>query len=106
MTKPKVSDGSASRAIPEHTRTDLKKGAVTVRPTQAQLKYLSLGKTEPGGKLPLFDKNGQQIKAATIRSCIENGWAEHWFSNPIKPDWLVCRLTGDGLNIVKRHSSK
>jgi hypothetical protein len=24
------------------------------------------------------------------------GWAEPWFSNPIKPDWLVCRLTEAG----------
>jgi hypothetical protein len=24
------------------------------------------------------------------------GWAEPWFSNPLKPDWLVCKLTDTG----------
>lgn len=71
------------------------------RPTAAQLKYLSLGRTQPGGKLPLFDMNGQQISAATIRSCIRSGWAEPWFNNPIKPDWLVCKLTETGQTLCE-----
>ncbi|MBO6826035.1 MAG: hypothetical protein JJ879_07530 [Sneathiella sp.] len=60
------------------------------------MRYLSLGLNQAGGKLPLFDADGQQIKPATIRSCVKNGWADPWFANPIKPDWLVCRLTGQG----------
>ncbi|MEH6495405.1 MAG: hypothetical protein V7740_06650 [Pseudomonas marincola] len=65
-------------------------------PSKAQLNYLKLGRLQAGGKLPLFDKNGQQINSATIRSCIKQGWAQPWFKNPIKKDWLVCKLTDDG----------
>ncbi|WP_293723877.1 hypothetical protein [Stappia sp.] len=36
----------------------------------------------------------------TVRSCVAAGWAEPWFSNPIKPDWLVCRLTEKGREAV------
>ncbi|MDN3719956.1 hypothetical protein QW131_14055 [Roseibium salinum] len=43
--------------------------------------------------MPLFDDNGREIPTRTIRACIDAGWAEPWFSNPIKPDWLVCKLT-------------
>lgn len=69
----------------------------------AQRAYLERGINQPGGKLPLFDANGLRIKAQTIRSCIEHGWCEAWYSNPIKPDWLVCRLTEVGNAIlVKR----
>lgn len=66
------------------------------RPSAAQARYLEQGLSQPGGKLPLFDEQGQAIKASTIRSCIEKGWAEPWFNNPIKPDWLVCKLTEAG----------
>ena len=69
-------------------------------PTGAQLKYLKMGLDQPGGKLPLFDRQGQEIKPATIRSCIEKGWAEPWFNNPVKPGWLVCKLTDTGRKIA------
>jgi hypothetical protein len=67
-----------------------------VRPTVIQLAWLSRGLDQAGGKLPLFDRYGQRYDIRTIRSCIEQGWAEPWFKNPIKPDWLVCRLTARG----------
>lgn len=44
----------------------------------------------------MFDDSGQRICERTVRSCIEKGWAEPWFSNPLKPDWLVCKLTESG----------
>ena len=69
-------------------------------PTAAQRRWLSKGLDQPGGKLPLFDDKGREIPARTIRACIDAGWAEPWFSNPIKPDWLVCRLTESGANIL------
>lgn len=75
-------------------------------PSQAQMRYLVLGYGQPGGKLPLFDRNGQQISAITIRSCIANGWAEPWFENPIKKDWLVCKLTDKGQKILDRRQAK
>ncbi len=61
--------------------------------TAAQKRWLQKGLGQAGGKLPLFDDNGREIPARTIRACIDAGWAEPWFSNPIKPDWLVCKLT-------------
>ncbi len=73
-------------------------------PSQAQLRYLLLGKHQPGGKLPLFDPNGQQISPTTIKSCISKGWAEPWFENPIKKDWLVCKLTDIGKEVVDLHN--
>ena len=69
---------------------------VLLQPTTAQRRYLSRGLSQPGGKLPLFDEDGQQINVETIRSCIRHGWAEPWFANPIKPDWLVCKITNEG----------
>ena len=66
------------------------------RPSAVQRAYLERGLGQPGGKLPLFDNNGQRIKPQTIQACMDKGWAEPWYSNAIKPDWLVCRLTEKG----------
>lgn len=62
----------------------------------AQRRYLSRGLSQPGHKLPLFDEEGQQVARQTVEACIARGWAELWFANPVKPDWLVCRLTPAG----------
>lgn len=70
-------------------------------PTQAQRRYLERGLSQPGGKLPLFDRNGREIDPKTVESCLARGWAERWFANPLKPDWLVCRLTEAGRTIVR-----
>lgn len=77
-----------------------------VKPTPGQWAYLRRGLTQPGGKLPLFDENGQRYAPRTIQSCIDQGWAEPWFANPIKPDWTVCRLTRRGAALVQRESAK
>ncbi len=66
------------------------------RPTAAQRDWLSRGLSQPSGKLPLFDELGARIKTRTIKSCIRQGWAEPWFDNPLKPDWLICKLTAAG----------
>ena len=65
-------------------------------PSPAQRAWLKLGVDQPGGKLPLFDRQGQAVDPRTIQACVEQGWAEPWFRNPIKPDWLVCKLTEAG----------
>jgi hypothetical protein len=65
-------------------------------PSATQLAWLKRGLGQPGGKLPLFDEWGQRISEQTVRSCISHGWAEPWFANPLKPDWLVCKLTPAG----------
>lgn len=66
------------------------------KPTPPQRLWLMRGLEQPGGKLPLFDAAGQRVSERTVRSCIDKGWAEPWFANPLKPDWLVCKLTAEG----------
>lgn len=80
--------------------TSSPKPSLAVRPSAAQRRYLERGLEQPGGKLPLFDEYGQEIDARTVRSCIREGWAEPWFANPIKPDWLVCKLTEKGRGVL------
>jgi hypothetical protein len=70
------------------------------RPTVLQLAWLVRGLPQPGGKLPLFDEEGQTVDRRTVESCLANGWAEPWFSNPLKPDWRVCRLTDAGRRLA------
>ena len=63
------------------------------RPTEPQRRYLERGLAGSGGKLPLFDRDGRQVPRKTVEACIAPGWAEPWTANPIKPDWVVCKLT-------------
>lgn len=72
------------------------------KPTKVQIAYLRRGLGQPGGKLPLFDMQGQRVSDRTVQRCIEQGWAEPWFNNPIKPDWLVCKLTSSGRDLVRQ----
>ena len=76
------------------------RGRTPRTPSKAQMAYLKRGVDQAGGKLPLFDLQGQKYPERTIRSCIDNGWAEPWFHNPLKPDWLVCKLTDSGRSVV------
>jgi hypothetical protein len=76
--------------------------ANTAPPNAAQRAWLARGLDQPGGKLPLFDRNGQRVSPRTVKTCIERGWAEPWFSNPLKPDWLICKLTPEGRKVAKR----
>lgn len=82
-------EGSAKSGAAERPM----KGA---KPTAVQKSWLMRGLTQPGGKLPLFDTSGQRVSERTVKSCIDRGWAEPWFANPLKPDWLVCKLTDTG----------
>jgi hypothetical protein len=79
---------------------------VGMRPTAAQRRYLSRGLEQPGGKLPIFDGQGREIDRKTVESCVERGWAERWFANPMKPDWLVCKLTPAGYVLLGRGPSE
>jgi len=85
----------ASGGEPEPTQTHKFGGA-----TPNQAAWLARGLEQPGGKLPLFDGDGRRISERTVRSCIEHGWAEPWFPNPIKPDWQICRLTETGRRLL------
>ena len=77
-------------------------GEVSALPNAAQRAWLARGLGQPGGKLPLFDRNGQRVSPRTVKACVEHGWAEPWFSNPLKPDWLICKLTPEGRRVAAR----
>jgi hypothetical protein len=77
----------------------------THSPTQTQRHWLRRGIDQPGGKLPLFDEFGQHIDPRTIRACIEQGWAQPWYRNPLKPEWMVCKLTASGRAVAIRGST-
>jgi hypothetical protein len=71
-----------------------------IRPSKAQRAWLRRGLGQPGGKLPLFDQQGQSVSPRVVKACLDKGWAEPWFSNPLKPDWLICKLTESGRGIA------
>jgi hypothetical protein len=70
------------------------------KPTDPQRKWLERGLSQPGGKLPLFDQNGRRVDSRIVQACLEKGWADHWFTNPLKPDWQVCKLTEAGRAVL------
>jgi len=70
-------------------------------PTVVELLYLRRGLAQAGGKLPLFDLDGQAISAGIVRHCLERGWSEPWFHNPTNPYWLVCKLTPTGRRLAE-----
>jgi len=89
----------ASSTSPQN-KTASKTKPTAEAPSKAQGDWLRRGLEQPGGKLPLFNEEGQQISERTVRSCIDKGWAKPWFSNPLKPDWIVCKLTPQGRQAV------
>ena len=70
-------------------------------PTMVEMLYLRRGLNQAGGKLPLFDMDGQIVAEDIVRRCLARGWAEAWFQNPLKPDWLVCKLTAAGRRLAE-----
>jgi|GEM_PF-1799213 hypothetical protein len=43
---------------------------------KAQQVWLHRGLSQPGGKLPLFDKYGQTVSPRLVKTSVEQGWAE------------------------------
>ena len=70
-------------------------------PTMVEMLYLRRGLSQAGGKLPLFDMDGQDVSEDIVRRCLARGWAEPWFNNPLKPAWLVCKLTAGGRRLAE-----
>lgn len=91
-----VKNTLAAKPAAEGAASDARHGA----PTAAQLRWLARGLDQAGGKLPLFDEHGQRVSERTVRSCIDKGWAAPWFHNPLKPEWLVCKLTDAGRRVL------
>ena len=71
------------------------------KPTKAQSNWLRRGLKEPGGKLPLFDNQGQKVSERTVESCLKKGWVEPWYHNPLKPNWIICKLTEVGKKVAE-----
>lgn len=94
---PKTTSGKPEKSPLESAREATRKAGM---PTAAQSRWLRRGLEQPGGKLPLFDEAGREIPHRTIKACMAAGWAEPWFSNPIKPDWMVCKLTPQGIAAI------
>lgn len=89
------------KAKPPNVSATPRHSASSAQPSAIQRAWLSRGLNQPGGKLPLFDEHGQRMSPRTIKACIDQGWAEPWFANPMKPDWLVCKLTDQGRAIAR-----
>ena len=89
-----LSQPAQDTAADTHSRPETKLSA-------AQRKWLERGLTQPGGKLPLFDADGRKVSPQVVKKCVEAGWAEPWFANQLKPDWLVCKLTAAGKAALK-----
>jgi hypothetical protein len=92
-----------ARIVKEAVATAVKRESAFrpgIRLTAAQRRYLSLGLSQPGGKLPLFDRYGRGIDRKTVESCLEKGWAQPWFANRMKPDWMICKLTPAGYAVL------
>lgn len=68
------------------------------QPSEEQRRWLRMGLHQAGGKLPLYDEQGNRISHAVITSCEQAGWAEPWAANPTRSKWQVCRLTEAGRN--------
>lgn len=100
MQKASSATAGANGARPGQAQSN-KSNRTGKRPTPAQAAWLARGLGQAGGKLPLFDENGKRIDARTVKRCLDEGWVEPWFSNPIKPGWLVCKLTKDGRKLAK-----
>ena len=91
--------------VDAHATTPLEKRperGKAIRPTATQQAWLRRGLDQPGGKLPLFDPDGQMYSPRTIQSCLAQGWAEPWAANPIKPNWMICKLTAAGRAAVSK----
>jgi hypothetical protein len=91
-------DSAADADLPKKDETS----GEEVQPNPAQRHYLMRGLSQPGGKLPLFDADGQHIHPALVKACIAHGWAEPWFGNPLKPDWLICKLSDKGRRVLSQ----
>lgn len=66
--------------------------------------WLYTGATNREGRLALFDDTGQRIDKTIQQIAISQGWAEGWFANPMRPDWMVCRLTPSGRRFLAENA--
>jgi len=111
----KINQGKAAKTASSQVKVDIMGWTesehaaarhLDMRLTDAELDYLRPGLSQAGGKLPLFDITGQKINPSTMRACIQKGLCDPWFANPMKPDWLVCRLTDKGRQVLTAQKTR
>ena len=74
----------------------------SARETELELRnWLLGGFNRSDGRLAIFDTFGEPVDKQIIRSAISAGFAEPWFSSPMRPQWTVCRLTPKGRSFVR-----
>ena len=77
----------------KHARSNVSKAQSI---TQKERDYLRMGINQPGGKLPLFDGQGQEINLSVIKACVNKGLAEQWFcllyTSPSPRDATLSRM--------------
>ena len=77
----------------------------TAREIEMELKdWLQGGLNRSDGRLALFDRFGEPVDKAVIKTAIKQGLAEPWFSSPMRPQWMVCRITPKGRESLSRVS--
>ena len=73
------------------------RAGISARETDLKLQnWLRGGLERPDGRLAIFDTFGEPVDKAVVKSAISLGLAEPWFSSPMRPQWMVCRLTAKG----------
>lgn len=63
------------------------------------LDWLQAGENQPGGKLPLYDKDGERIPKALIQVSLEYGLVEPW--TPGVAPLGICKLTSLGRKFLR-----
>lgn len=64
--------------------------------------WLRGGLNRADGRLALFDAFGEPVEPIIIQKAIASGLAEPWFASPMRPQWMVCRLTAQGRRVATK----
>ena len=82
------------------------RAGLTARETEIELRnWLRGGLDRADGRLAIFDTFGEPVDKGVIKSAIAAGLAEPWFSSPMRPQWMVCRLTPKGRDALNRSAN-
>ncbi len=78
----------------------------SARETELELRdWLRGGLNREDGRLAMFDTFGEPVRKIIIKTAIAEGLAEPWFSSPMRPQWMVCRLTSKGRDVLRRSAT-
>jgi len=75
---------------------------LSARETEIELRnWLEAGSQRTDGRLAMFDQFGEPVSKGVIKTAIASGLAEPWFSSPMRPQWMVCRITQKGREALR-----